>query len=520
MELRILGPLEVVDGKGSISLGGPKQRAVLAHLALQANRVVPAERLIDEIWGEDPPPAARSALQSYVSHLRKAVGSDRLVGRLGGYVLHAASDEIDASRFEALVAEARRLAVTDPAEAVLVYQRALALWIGPALHGLGDQPSRQPKRPRLKELWMVATEGRISAELDLGRHRELVPELETFTGRHPFREHLWGHLMLALYRSGRQAEALAAYRRARDVLADELGIDPSPRLQRLHEQLLRQDGALDLKGEPLRGYRMLESIGEGAYGSVHRAFQPEVGREVAVKVVHPHLSNHPEFIRRFGTEAQLVARLEHPHIVPLYDYWREPDGAYLVMRYLRGGSLRDLLAHGPLEADLTARLTDQVALALTAAHRQGVVHREGPRRAVPRCGGPRVGLSGSAACQSCSGRRRGGPQSVQGSPTRPRGRRRRLLRPGGSHGAPVGSAGRAVGGVAIPGSGRALREREILRRQGGPASRSPGRSAARIRRLVRRGHAPRDAPLRGAGGGAAADRGGSPVGPRGAIGAG
>ena len=376
MELRILGPLEVVDGKGSISLGGPKQRAVLAHLALQANRVVPAERLIDEIWGEDPPPAARSALQSYVSHLRKAVGSDRLVGRLGGYVLHAASDEIDASRFEALVAEARRLAVTDPAEAVLVYQRALALWRGPALHGLGDQPSLQPEVARLEELWMVATEGRISAELDLGRHRELVPELETFTGRHPFREHLWGHLMLALYRSGRQAEALAAYRRARDVLADELGIDPSPRLQRLHEQVLRQDGALDLKGQPLRGYRMLESIGEGAYGSVHRAFQPEVGREVAVKVVHPHLSNHPEFIRRFGTEAQLVARLEHPHIVPLYDYWREPDGAYLVMRYLRGGSLRDLLAHGPLEADLTARLTDQVALALTAAHRQGVVHRD------------------------------------------------------------------------------------------------------------------------------------------------
>src|ERR687892_563205 len=376
MELRILGPLEVVDGKGSISLGGPKQRAVLAHLALQANRVVPAERLIDEIWGEDPPPAARSALQSYVSHLRKAVGSDRLVGRLGGYVLHAASDEIDASRFEALVAEARRLAVTDPAEAVLVYQRALALWRGPALHGLGDQPSLQPEVARLEELWMVATEGRIAAELDLGRHREFVPELETLTGRHPFREHLWGHLMWPLSRAGGQAEALAAYRRARDVLADELGIDPSPRLQRLHEQLLRQDGALDLKGQPLRGYRMLESIGAGAFGSVHRAFQPQVGREVAVKGIRPALANDPEFIRRFEAEAQLVARLEHPHIVPLYDFWREPEGAYLVMRYLRGGSLRERLAQNPLAPEEAARLLDQVAPALAAAHRLGVVHRD------------------------------------------------------------------------------------------------------------------------------------------------
>jgi WD40 repeat protein/DNA-binding SARP family transcriptional activator len=376
MEFRILGPLEVVDGKGPIPLGGPKQRAVLAHLALRANRVVLAELLIDEIWGEDPPPAARSALQSYASHLRKAVGPDRLEGRSGGYVLHAAPDEIDASRFEALVAEARRLSVTDPTEAVLVYQAALALWRGPALHGLGDQPSLEPEVARLEELRMAATEGRMAAELALGRHRELIPELEAIIGRHPFREGLWGQLVVALYRAGRQAEALAAYGRAREVLGDELGIDPSPGLQRLHDQVLRQDPALELVGEPLRGYRVLEPIGEGAFGSVHRAFQPEVGREVAVKVIHPHLANHPEFIRRFGTEAQLVARLEHPHIVPLYDYWREPDGAYLVMRYLRGGSLRDLLAHGPLEADRAARLTDQVALALTAAHRQGVVHRD------------------------------------------------------------------------------------------------------------------------------------------------
>jgi WD40 repeat protein/DNA-binding CsgD family transcriptional regulator len=126
----------------------------------------------------------------------------------------------------------------------------------------------------------------------------------------------------------------------------------------------------------LRGYRLLEPLGEGSFGSVHRAFQPEVGREVAVKVVHPRLANDREFIRRFETEAQLVARLEHPHVVPLYDFWREPEGAYLVMRYLRGGNLREVLAEGSMSPPDAARLIHQVALALAAAHRQGVVHRD------------------------------------------------------------------------------------------------------------------------------------------------
>src|SRR6266571_6370838 len=134
----------------------------------------------------------------------------------------------------------------------------------------------------------------------------------------------------------RQAEALDAFRRARDLLSEDLGIDPSPELQRLHEQVLRQDPTLELKGEPLRGYRLLERVGEGAFGVLHRASQPQLGREVAVKVIHPRYANDPEFIRRFESEAQVVARLEHPRIVPLYDYWRDPDGAYLVTRFLRG----------------------------------------------------------------------------------------------------------------------------------------------------------------------------------------
>jgi WD40 repeat protein len=279
-------------------------------------------------------------------------------------------------RFEALVGRGRALLGTDPAGGVRLFGEALGLWRGPALDDLARQPSLRPEAARLEELRVAATEERVAAELDLGRHRELVPELETLVAASPLRERLWGQLMVALYRSGRQGDALVAYQRARELLAEELGIDPSPQLRRLQEQVLRQDPALEVAGEPLRGYRLLEVVGAGFFGVVHRAFQPQVGREVAVKVVHRRFADDPEFIRRFEAEAQLVARLEHPHVVPLYDFWREPDGAYLVLRYLRGGSLRERLADGPLDAEEAVGVVEQVAGALAAAHRQGVVHRD------------------------------------------------------------------------------------------------------------------------------------------------
>ncbi|HEX6207882.1 MAG TPA: BTAD domain-containing putative transcriptional regulator [Actinomycetota bacterium] len=376
MEFRLLGPLEVSDGERRLPLGGPKQRTVLAHLLVRANEVVTVDRLIDGTWGDEPPGTARNTIQAYVHNLRKALGAERIQHRSSGYVLTADASEVDALRFEALVGKAHRAAAADPSGAVEALREALRLWRGPALDDLSEQPALQPEIARLEELRMAALEERIGAELALGDHRALIPELETLIRRHPFREGLWGHLMVALYRGGRQGDALAAYRRAREFLADELGVDPSPELRRLHEQILRQDPGLELTGEPLRGYRLLELLGEGAFGAVHRAFQPEVGREVAVKIIRPEFANHPEFIRRFASEAQLVARLEHPHITPVYDYWREPGGAYLVMRYLRGGSLREALAHGPLEADRVVQVMDQIASALAAAHRQGVVHRD------------------------------------------------------------------------------------------------------------------------------------------------
>jgi WD40 repeat protein/DNA-binding SARP family transcriptional activator len=349
---------------------------VLAHLILRANEAMDSDRLIGKVWGDEPPPAARSTLRGYVSHLRKALGPGRVEHRSGGYIFQAEPSAIDAIRFEELVAEGRGILRADPAAAARAFEQALGLWRGPALADLADQGSLQPEIARLEELRLVALEDRIEAELELGRHRELVPELETLVAGHPFRERLWFQLMTALYRSDRQAEALAAFQRARELLADELGIDPSPELRRLQQRILRQDPSLDVAGEPLRGYRLLEQVGAGSFGSVHRAFQPQVGREVAIKTIHPRFANDPEFIRRFEAEAQLVARLEHPHVVPLYDFWRGPDGAYLVMRYLRGGSLRERLAQGPLPPQEAARMLEQVALALVAAHRQGVVHRD------------------------------------------------------------------------------------------------------------------------------------------------
>src|SRR4029079_18111102 len=140
--------------------------------------------------------------------------------------------------------------------------------------------------------------------------------------------------------------------------------------------ILRQDPSLDAGGEPLRGYRLLEQVGAGSFGAVHRALQRQVAREVAVKTIHRRFANDPRFIRRFEAEAQLVAPLGHPYVVPLYDSWPEPEGAYLVMRYLRGGSLRERLAQGPMSSEESARVLDHVSQALGAAHRQGVVHRD------------------------------------------------------------------------------------------------------------------------------------------------
>jgi DNA-binding SARP family transcriptional activator len=245
VEVRLLGPLELADGGRLIAYGGARQRAVLALLVLHANQVVPSERVLLELWGEDAPPGAANALQAAVSRLRRALPEGRLVTRPPGYLFRAFADEVDLGRFERLLAQGRQaLADGAAAEAAESLGLALELWRGPALADFRYEPFAQAEIARLDELRLVCLEERIEADLALGAGGELVGELQRLVGEHPLRERLRGQLMLALYRSGRQAEALDAYREVRELLLEELGLEPAPALGELETAILRHDPAL------------------------------------------------------------------------------------------------------------------------------------------------------------------------------------------------------------------------------------------------------------------------------------
>jgi WD40 repeat protein/DNA-binding SARP family transcriptional activator len=256
MEFRILGPLEVVDEEQRrVRLPGPKTRALLAELLINANQVVSVDRLVEAVWGEDAPDTAAKTLQTYVLQLRKAVEPGRAPGTTGeilltreaGYLLAVRPEQVDALRFQCLVEEGREaLSASEPDRAAAVLAEALGLWRGPALADVAGESFALPEAVRLEELRLAALEDRIEADLAVGR-REVVGELEHLVARHPLRERLWGQLMLALYRSGRQADALRVFQRARAVLIEELGIEPGPELRRLEAAVLAQDPALDFQ---------------------------------------------------------------------------------------------------------------------------------------------------------------------------------------------------------------------------------------------------------------------------------
>ncbi len=244
-EFRVLGPVEAaVDGR-AVPLPAAKPRALLAVLLLSRNRVVPVHELVAELWSDEPPDTATKALQVYVSQLRKAIGADRLETKAPGYSLRVEDDELDLDRFERLARAGRdRLGAGDAAGAAEALGEALALWRGPALAEFSAEPFARDAGARLDDARLAALEDRIDAELELGRDDALVPELEELVARNPYRERLRGQLMLALYRTGRQADALDLYRRTRATFVDELGIEPGPALQELERAILRQDPAL------------------------------------------------------------------------------------------------------------------------------------------------------------------------------------------------------------------------------------------------------------------------------------
>jgi DNA-binding SARP family transcriptional activator len=245
-DFRVLGPLEAVGDGEPVALPAGKPRALLARLLLDAPRVVGVETLIDALWGTCPPASARKVLQVYVSQLRKALGRERIETRAPGYLLRASAEETDLGRFTQL-AETARLE-SDPARRARLLHDALKLWRGPGLVEFSE-PFAGAAARRLAELRLMVLEQRIDAELELGRHERLVGELEQLVAEEPLRERTRRQLMLALYRSGRQAEALARYREGRRLLVDELGIEPEAGLQQLERAILRQDPGL---GEPER----------------------------------------------------------------------------------------------------------------------------------------------------------------------------------------------------------------------------------------------------------------------------
>jgi YVTN family beta-propeller protein len=266
MDYRILGPLEVRNSGRSVALGGDKQRALLAILVLHANEVVSADRLIDELWGESPPASALRTLQAYVSRLRKALDANgaasaapdanpaagssngAVVTRGRGYLLAVAPGELDLDRFGKLVEQGRdALAAGRPEEAARVLREALELWRGPALADFTYEPFAQAAIAQLEELQLGALEERIDADLGAGRDHELVGELRDLVKRHPLRERLRGQLMLALHRSGRQAEALEVYQEFRRALSEQLGLDPGPGLQQLELAILNRDPSLEAR---------------------------------------------------------------------------------------------------------------------------------------------------------------------------------------------------------------------------------------------------------------------------------
>jgi DNA-binding SARP family transcriptional activator/WD40 repeat protein len=567
VDFLVLGPVEVRNHGDSVSIGGPKQRSILALLISEVGHPVSIERLVEDVYGEDAAEGARRSVQTFVSMIRRELGE--IVQPSGsGYMLVTDPTTIDAIRFEDGVRTAMHLVEAEPDAAASALRDALAIWRG---HPYADVDSRswlEPEITRLSELRLAALESRIDADLALGRHRELTGELEALTIEHPLREKFRAQHMLALYRSGRQTEALRAFERARLYLADEIGIAPSPDLSRVEQQILEQDAALDLSaaasvtqravlvvdvagpelyspsglvsrdaltewlalvdaaitrhgadastqrgsaiyasfltveeavitvqdvlsggtdgisprasidfgdielhesgdvaGPPVRrsagmvavshpgqvllsaeanyslmaagkgglvvrslgtyrisgvespqqifqlvlagqdgefpellldayppplpfdrnavpGYELRQPILSDLAGTTYRAYQPSAGREVELTVIDAAWAGEPEFVSRFEVETQLVSRLQHPHLVPLLDYWRDPSGAYLVSLSVRGGTLAERMAAGSLNVEDVRRLVTQIGEALSHAHGMGIAHGAISPRAV------------------------------------------------------------------------------------------------------------------------------------------
>lgn len=384
VQIHALGGVTVTHDGVEVNVGGPRLRRLLAVLLINRNTVVSVDSLADAVFAGAPTPAAPTTLRSYVARIRRVIEIDGdgpvVVTQPPGYLLRVDDAAFDIARFEASVADARALlSQGQPAEAVPVLRNALAMWRGEAYVEFSDEDWAWPESQRLAELRLVAHEVLFDAQLEAGRASDMIPEVEAMATQHPLRETFVAQLLTALYRAGRQADALRAYRQHRDVLVEELGLDPTPAMQDLEQRVVMNDPGLLAaeSGRALRGYRLRERLGTGRDGTVHAAALPGVERDLVVRVYRSDVADTPEFVRSFEANAHLVASLRHRAVVAIHDYWREPGAAYLVMRRMRGGSLADRLERRdrrPLGADQAADICRRLEEALAAAHDAGVVH--------------------------------------------------------------------------------------------------------------------------------------------------
>ena len=382
LRFHALGALTVSANGDDVSVGGSRQRRLVAVLLIHRNAVVSVDRLAEAVFAGEPTPAASTTLRSYVARIRRVVDGNgsgaAVVTQAPGYMLQLQAEAFDVTCFERLVADAgTALGRGDATGASATLRDALALWRGQAYAEFADEEWARPEAQRLEELRIVAHERLVDAELANGHAVEMIPEIETLASAHELREGFRAQLMVALYRAGRHADALRVYRDYRRLLGEELGLEPSPALAELERSVLTHDPGLMLSqqaGLPLRGYRLGERLGTGRDGTVFAARLPGVDREFAIRVIREEIADCPEFVRTFEVRALRVASLRHPAIVSIHDYWREPGAAYVVMRRIHGGTLTDRLGRGPLTNAALATLVGRIGGALVAAAEQGIVH--------------------------------------------------------------------------------------------------------------------------------------------------
>jgi DNA-binding SARP family transcriptional activator/pimeloyl-ACP methyl ester carboxylesterase len=350
VEFRLLGPLELIDGAAPLPLASGKQRALLAVLLLSANRTVARDRIVDDLWGDDVPESAPKMVQIHVSQLRKALPEPRLHTRAPGYALEVGEDELDLARFERLVADGRQaLSKGKATEAAESLRDALGLWRGPALAEFSE-PFARSESARLEELRLAALEWRIEADLAKGQHGDVVGELETLIARHPLRERLRSQHMLALYRSGRQADALASYQTYRRTLDAGLGIEPSPSLKELERRILRQDLELEVAAPAAAQQERRQMATEG--------FEAEIAyaRSGDVRIAYQVVGSGPlDLVLVHGWVCTFQPGWENPKLAGFYR--RLSSMGRLILFDKRGTGLSDRVSPERLP-DLETRMDD------------------------------------------------------------------------------------------------------------------------------------------------------------------